>query len=67
MEGRVDNVKNGALARGELTKGISLLGERHLAKNMAPQSPNWHGASRADSREGADFMAEQNGGLATRD
>ena len=35
------------------------LGERHPAKNMAPQSLNWHEASRAESREGADFMAEQ--------
>ena len=35
------------------------LGERHPAKNMSPEFINWHGASRADSREGADFMAEQ--------
>ena len=35
------------------------LGERHPAKNMAPQSLNWHGASRADSLQRADFMAEQ--------
>ena len=32
------------------------LGERHPAKNMAPQSLNWHGA---DSQQGTDFMAEQ--------
>ena len=26
---------------------------------MVPESINWHGTSRADSREGADSMAEQ--------
>ena len=42
-----------------LSSASGQLGERHSTKNMAPEFINWHGASRADSREGADFMAEQ--------
>ena len=51
-------------AHGERTKESRSSDTRQLrelrsSKNMLAQSLNWHGASRADSLQAADYMSEQ--------
>ena len=56
-------IKNGLGSRRKrkcaLRSAAGQLGEQHYSKNMPAQSLNWHGASRADFLQGADFMTEQ--------
>ena len=59
--GKVDSFKNGTWAHGERNKesrssATRQLSERHPSKNMPAQSLNWHGVSKADLLQGADFM-----------
>ena len=61
---RFNNFRNGVSAHGEQLKESRYLAARqldewHPSKNMLVHTLNCHGAPRANSLQGADFMAEQ--------